>query len=68
MVHGPQARRVHKLDDVRIDTEGADLVVELEAESELHLQHLLARVAAILGEKLGIDTMPAGTKRASDPV
>ncbi len=59
---------VHKLDDVRIDTEGADLVVELEAESELHLQHLFARVAANLGEKLGIDTIPAGTKRASDPV
>lgn len=59
---------VHKLDDVRIDTEGADLVVELEAESELHLQHLLERVAANLGEKLGIDTIPAGTKRASDPV
>ena len=59
---------VHKLDDVRIDTEGADLVVELEAESELPLQHLFARVAANLGEKLGIDTIPAGTKRASDPV
>ena len=57
---------VHKLDDVRIDTEGADLVVELEAESGLHLQHLLARVVADLGEKLGIDTIPAGTERATD--
>ena len=57
---------VHKLDDVRIDTEGADLVVELEAESELHLQHLLARVAANLGEKLGIDTIPACLLYTSD--
>ena len=46
-----------KLYNVRFETEGADLFVELEAEAELNRQHLLERVVAILEDRHGIETI-----------
>ena len=46
-----------KLYNVRFETEGADLFVEMEAEEELNRQHLLQRVVAILEDRHGMETI-----------
>ena len=53
----PGRRMTTKLYNVRFETEGADLFVELEAEAELNRQHLLERVVAILEDRHGIETI-----------
>ena len=46
-----------KLYNVRFETEGADLFVELEAAAGLNRQHLLEKVVAILEDRHGIETV-----------
>ena len=46
-----------KLYSVRFETEGAELFVELQAESGLNRQHLLEKVVAILEDRHGIETI-----------
>ena len=43
--------------NVRFETEGADLFVELEAQEGLNRQHLLERVVAILEDRHGMETI-----------
>jgi len=46
-----------KLYNVRFETEGADLFVEMEAEEGLNRQHLLEKVVAILEDRHGMETI-----------
>ena len=46
-----------KLYNVRFETEGADLFIEMEAEEGLNRQHLLERVVAILEDRHGMKTV-----------
>ena len=46
-----------KLYNVRFETEGADLFVEMEAQEGLNRQHLLERVVAILEDRHGTETV-----------
>ena len=46
-----------KLYNVRFETEGADLFVEMEAEEGFNRQHLLERVVAILEDRHGMETV-----------
>ena len=48
---------VSKLYNVRFETEGADLFVELQAEEGLNRQLLLERVVAILEDRHGMETI-----------